>query len=346
MGRNKATITIRDVARAAGVSVSTVSRVLNDKDDVAPETYQRVRAVIAELGYTSSLAARSMRSRRTGVIGTMMPDLEDPFTIQVMKGINHAITALDYDLIAYTSGSINQQSKAEREQYYVSLLNGSITDGIIIVTPAATSFSTAAPVVAVDPNNESPDCPAVIATNHAGALEAMAHLIGLGHTRIGFIGGRPDLQSAQRRLQGYEDALRQAGITLDPSLVAVGDFTTARGHECGRQLLSLSEPPTAIFAANDQSALGAIEAAREAGLRVPEDLSVVGFDNTPETAYANPALTTVDQFMVKMGYVATEMLIALVQGEPLESDLYKVPTQLIIRDSCLPPRARPEQRTV
>jgi LacI family transcriptional regulator len=345
MGRNKATITIRDVAKAAGVSVSTVSRVLNDKDDVAPETYQRVRAVIAELGYTSSLAARSMRSRRTGVIGTMMPDLEDPFTIQVMKGINHAITALDYDMIAYTSGSINQQSKAEREQYYVSLLNGSITDGIIIVTPAATSFSTAAPVVAVDPNNETPDCPAVIATNHAGALEAMAHLIGLGHTRIGFIGGRPDLQSARRRRQGYEDALRQAGIPLDPSLITVGDFTTARGRECARQLLSLSVRPTAIFAANDQSAIGAIEAAREADLHVPEDLSVVGFDNIPETAYSNPALTTVDQFMDKMGYVATEMLIALVQGEPLDSDLYKVPTQLIVRDSCRPPRARREQRT-
>ena len=343
MARGKKAITIQDVARTAGVSVSTVSRVLNDKDDVAPETYQRVRAIIAELGYTLSLAARSMRSRRTGVIGTMMPDLEDPFTIQVMEGINHAITALDYDLIAYTSGSINQQSKAQREQYYVSLLNGSITDGIIIVTPAATSFSTAAPVVAVDPNNESPECPAVIATNHAGAMEAMAHLIGLGHTRIGFIGGRPDLQSAQRRLKGYEDALRQAGIALDQSLITVGDFTTERGRECARQLLSLSEPPTAIFAANDQSAMGAIEAAREAGLRVPEDLSVVGFDNIPETAYSKPALTTVDQFMDRMGYVATEMLIALVQGEPLESDLYKVPTQLVVRDPCRPPQARPEE---
>jgi LacI family transcriptional regulator len=344
MGLHKKAVTIQDVARTAGVSVSTVSRVLNEKDDVSPTTYQRVRAVIAELGYTSSLAARSMRSRRTGVIGTMMPDLEDPFTIQVMKGINHAITALDYDLIAYTSGSINQQSKAEREQHYVSLLNGSITDGIIIVTPAATSFSTAAPVVAVDPNNESPSCPAVIATNHAGAMEAVEHLIGLGHTRIGFVGGRPDLQSAQRRLKGYEDALRQANIALDPSLIVVGDFTTSRGRECARQLLSLSEPPTAIFAANDQSAMGVIEAAREAGLRVPEDLSVVGFDNIPETAYSNPALTTVDQFMNKMGYVATEMLIVLIQGEPLENDLYKVPTQLIVRDSCQPLRARPEKR--
>ncbi len=332
-GSNKS-VTIQDVARVAGVSVSTVSRVLNDKDDVAPETYQKVREVIADLGYTSSLAARSMRSRRTNVIGLIVPDVDDSFSIQVMKGVNRAITALDYDLIIYTSGSIKKQSAAQREQYFVSLLNGSITDGLIIVTPTATSFSTAAPVVAVDPNTVCPDCLAVIATNHAGAVAAMEYLIDLGHRRIGFIGGRPDLQCAQRRLQGYKDALRGARIALDPDLVAVGDFTTERGRECAWQLLSLPEPPTAILAANDQSAIGAIEAAREMGLRVPEDLSVVGFDNIPEAVYVNPALTTVDQFIDRMGYVAVEMLIALVQGEPLESDLYKVPTELVVRASC------------
>jgi len=333
MGRNNKSVTIQDVARAAGVSVSTVSRVLNDKDDVAPETYRKVQGIIAELGYTSSLAARSMRSRRTNVIGLIMPDVEDPFCIQVMKGVHRAIAKLDYDLIAYTSGS-TKHSTAEREQHFVSLLNGGITDGVIVLTPAATSFSTAAPVVAVDPNNECPECLAIIATNHAGALAAMEYLIGLGHRRIGFIGGRPDLQSAQRRLQGYKDALHQANIPLDPDLIAVGDFTTEKGRECAQQLLSLPEPPTAIFAANDQSAIGAIEAAREAGVRVPDDLSVVGFDNIPEAAYFNPALTTVDQFIDKMGYVATEKLISLIQGESLESDLYKMSTQLIVRDSC------------
>jgi LacI family transcriptional regulator len=334
MGRNNKPVTIQDVARAASVSVSTVSRVLNDKDDVAPETYQRVRDVIAELGYTSSLAARSMRSRRTGMIGLIMPDLEDPFCIQVMKGVNDAIVALGYDLIAYTSGSIKRDSKAGREQHYVSLLNGSITDGVIIVTPAATSFSTAAPVVAVDPNNECPDCPAVIATNHAGALAAMEYLIGLGHRRIGFISGRLDLQSAQQRLQGYEDALRRASIALDPDLIAVGDFTTATGRECARQLLSLPRPPTAIFAANDQSAIGAFEAAREAGRRIPEDLSVVGFDNIPEASYVNPALTTVDQLIERMGYIATEILVGLIQGNTPDGNLYTIPTQLVVRDSC------------
>ncbi len=334
MAHNKMAITIRDVAKAAGVSVSTVSRVLNDKDDVAPETYQKVQDVITDLGYTSSLAARSMRSRRTNVIGLIVPDVDDSFSIQVMKGVNQAITELDYDLIIYTSGSIRKRSAAQREQHFVSLLNGSITDGLIIVTPTATSFSTAAPVVAIDPNTICPECLTVIATNHAGALAAMEYLIDSGHRRIGFISGRPDLQSAQRRLKGYQDALSQANIALDPDLVAVGDFTPERGSECARQLLSLPEPPTAIFAANDQSAMGAIEAAGQAGLRVPEDVSVIGFDNIPEAAYSTPPLTTVDQFIDRMGYVATEMLIALVQGETLESGLHKVPTQLVIRHSC------------
>lgn len=334
MRRDNKSITIHDVARAAAVSVSTVSRVLNGKVDVAPDTCQKVQGVIAELGYTSSLAARSMRSRQTGVIGLIMPDLEDPFCIQVMKGIHHAIVALDYDLIAYTSGSIKQHSKAEREQHYVSLLNGSITDGIIVVTPAATSFSTAAPLVAVDPNNECPNCQTVLATNHAGALAAMEYLIGLGHRRIGFIGGRPDLQCAQQRLQGYQAALHQAGIAFDPDLVVVGDFTRAAGRDCVRRLLSVPEPPTAVFAANDQSAIGAIVAAREAGRRVPDDLSVIGFDNIPEAAYCNPALTTVDQFIDKMGYVATELLIGLIQGRPSQGAVYEMPTQLVLRDSC------------
>jgi LacI family transcriptional regulator len=336
MRRVKTTTTIQDVAKAAGVSVSTVSRVLNDKDDVAPETYERVQGVIQQLGYTSSLAARSMRSHRTNVIALIMPDVEDPFAIQVLKGVNQALAEIDCDLIVCASGNIRRRSTAEREQYYVSLLNGSIADGVIVVTPAATSFSTSAPVVAVDPNNESPPCPSVISTNHAGALAAMEYLIGLGHRRIGFIGGRPDLRSANRRLQGYLDALARAGIPLDQALIEAGDFSSATGHLCAQRLLSLPQLPTAIFAANDQSAIGAMEAAREAGLRVPEDLSVIGFDNIPEAAFTNPKLTTVDQFISRMGQLATETLICLVQGESLDSDQYEVATELVVRDSCRP----------
>jgi len=334
MKRAKRSVTIQDVARAAGVSVTTVSRVLNDKDDVAFETYGKVQDVIQELGYTSSLAAKSMRSHKTNVIGLIVPDVEQPFPIQVMKGVNQAITELDYDLIVYTSGGIKKNSAADHERHYVSLLNGSIADGVIVVTPTATTFSTDAPVVAIDPNNVCPDCPAVIANNRTGAMAAMEHLISLGHCRIGFIGGRLDLQSAIRRLRGYKEALHQASIPLAPELIQVGDYSTETGFVCAQQLLNLPDPPTAIFAANDQSAIGVMQAAQEAGLGIPDDLSVVGFDNIPEAAFMRPALTTVDQSIDRMGYVATEILIHLIQGETLDSNLHKMPTQLIIRDSC------------
>jgi LacI family transcriptional regulator len=332
--RSKKSITIRDVAQAAGVSVSTVSRVLNDKVDVAPDTYEKVQKVIRELGYTSSLAAKSLRSRRTNVIGLIMPDVEQPFPIEVMKGVNRAITEFDYDLIVYTNGDITKNSTVQREQHYVALLNNSITDGVIVVTPAATTFHTASPVVAVDPHYESSDYPSVIGVNREGAMKAMEYLISLGHRRIGFIGGRPDLQSAIRRLQGYKDALAGANIPLDPELIQTGDFLMETGFTCAQKLLSLAQPPTAIFAANDQSALGAIQALREAGLRVPDDVSIVGFDNISEAAYANPGLTTVDQSIGEMGYIATQMLISLIQGEQLESNVHKMPTQLVIRESC------------
>jgi len=334
MRRTRRSVTIHDVAKAAGVSVSTVSRVLNDKDDVSPETSEKVQSVIEALGYTSSLAARSMRSRRTNVIGLIMPDVASAYCSDVLRGINRAIAQLDYDLIVYTTGDIRKYGTADQERQYVLLLNGSIADGVIVVTPAATSFSTDAPVVTIDPNNESPDCPGIIATNREGALAAMNYLTGLGHRRIGFITGRLDLMSACHRLLGYQDGLAAAGIPLDDELIQIGDYTTETALASCRKLLTLSDPPTAIFASNDMSAVGVYQAAQEAGVRIPEDLSVVGFDNLPESTYLNPALTTIDQFVEEMGSIAIEMVVKLVKGEILESNLHKIPTQLVVRDSC------------
>jgi LacI family transcriptional regulator len=330
----KSVLTIHDVAKTAGVSVSTVSRVLNDKDDVAPETYLKVQQIIEELGYASSLAAKGMRSRRTNVIGLIMPDVGDPFAIQVMKGVNRAIQEFGYDLIIYSAGDSTTSAWPSREQRYVSFLNGSIADGVIVVAPTAITFSTAHPVVAVDPHPESIEFPSVIATNRVGALAAMEYLLGLGHRRIGFIGGRPDLQSALRRFQGYKDGLQQANLTLDPDLIQPGDYTHEAGYVGAQKLLSLNNPPTAIFAANDQSAVGVIEAAQHAGKRVPEDLSVVGFDNIPEAAYINGGLTTVDQFIDRMGHIAVEKLVNLLSNKPVENHPYRVETKLIIRNTC------------
>lgn len=336
MKRSPKAITIQDVARRAGVSVSTVSRVLNWKSDVSEETIEKVHAIVRELGYASSLAARGMRSHRTNVIGLIMPDVASPYTHAVMRGVNRAIANLDTDLLIYTSGSWEKEDMDHYERSYVMLLNGGITDGVIVVTPTSTHFRTHAPLVIIDPNNETPDFPAVISTNREGALAVMSYLTGLGHRRIGCITGRLTQASANQRLQGYKDGLAAAGIPVDEELIALGDYTTEVAINCARKLLSLADRPTAIFAANDMSAMGVYQVARELGLCIPGDISVIGFDNLREAAYLNPPLTTVDQFLEKTGTVATEMLIKLAKGETLsiENNLYTIPTQLVIRDSC------------
>ena len=340
MRRNTQRVTIRDVARKAGVSVTTVSRVINAKDDISEETFEKVQAVVQELGYASSLAARGMRSHRTNVIGLIMPEVAGYYSQEIMRGVNQAIARLDKHLIVYTSGRMDKENVAQHERSYVALLNGSITDGVIVVTPTATHFTTHAPLVIIDPNNETPDYPAILATNREGALAAMNHLTDLGHRRIGYITGRMELVSSDQRLQGYKDGLAAAGIPLNEDLIEIGDYSTETAVICARKLLSLPERPTAVFAANDMSAIGVYQAAREFGLQIPADLSVIGFDNLHEAAYLNPPLTTIDQFVEKMGTMATEILVKLVQGEslpttpPEEGHLYKIPTQLVMRDSC------------
>lgn len=333
MPNKKRTVTIQDVARAAGVSVSTVSRVLNNKVDVASETQRNVHQVIDELGYASSLAARSMRSHKTNLIGLVVPDIGFPYSIEIMKGINQAIADSNFDLLLYTTGDIHKNATASREQHYVTLLNKSITDGVIIVASAAADFTTDAPIVSVDPHIANPNYPAVHAKNYQGGVQAMEYLIKMGHKRIGFVTGRRELESAERRMQAYNDVLENNGIEPDPHLISQGDFTSAAGYKCTRELLSLPNPPTAIFAANDQTAIGTYQAAQDLGVRIPEDLSLVGFDNISEAKYMG--LTTVDQFLANMGYIATQMLIRLINGEQLEEKTHKMPTQLIERTSCL-----------
>lgn len=332
MTAKKRTVTIQDVAKAAGVSVSTVSRVLNAKVDVASDTQERVLKVINELGYTSNLAARSMRSRKKNLIGLVVPDIGFPYSIEIMKGINRAIAETSFDLLLYTTGGIQKDGTIMREQHYVSLLNNSLTDGAIIVASAAAEFITDAPIIAVDPHMLNPNYPCVQGTNYRGAIEAMEYLLRLGHRRIAYINGRPEIASAGIRLQGYRDALLNAGVDLDESLILPGDFSTATGHKRALQLLSLDNPPSAIFAANDQSAIGVFQAADELGVRIPDDLSVVGFDNISEAKYLG--LTTVDQFLADMGYVAIQMLIKLINNEPLDEQIYKMTTKLVERSSC------------
>src|SRR5512141_421636 len=215
MQKRRRSVTIQDVAKTAGVSVSTVSRVLNGKVDVASETQERIRSVIDDLGFTTNLAARSMRSHKKNLVGLIMPDIAYPFAIEVMKGVNRAIAESEFDLLVYTTGDVRKSGRASHEQKYVSLLSNSITDGVIIVAPVAAEFSTDAPIVSIDPVMSNPNYPSVHATNHKGATAAMEYLLRLGHKRIGFISGRSELESANRRLMGYRDALKRAGLPVD-----------------------------------------------------------------------------------------------------------------------------------
>ncbi len=338
MARTRLAPTIQDVASAAGVSVSTVSRVLNDKDDVAPKTAARVRQVIDSLGYHASLAARSMRSRQTGVVGLVVDNVTSAFFLEAVKGVRRAIGELGLDLFIFTSGrQADSIAQADWERRKVSLLNGGLADGVLVFVPVASTFPAAVPLVAVDPHKDGLDVPSVISTNKAGALAAMSHLLELGHRRIGYVGGREDLQSGLRRRQGYEEALRRAGLALDPALVQPGDFRQESGARAAHTLLSLSDRPTAIFAANDESAFGVLESAAALGISVPGELSVVGFDNVPASRYCEPPLTTVDQAIEEMGYLAAGLLVKLMQGGEVSVRPRRVPTELVARASTGPP---------
>ncbi len=332
MSQEKRSTTIRDVAKTAGVSVSTVSRVLNGKIDVAKETKTHVLEVIEDLGYSTNLAARSMRSQKKNLIGLIMPDIAYPYAIEIMKGVNQAIAESEFDLLVYTSGDVRKRGHVTSEQKYITLLAKSISDGVIVVAPVASEYNIDKPIVSIDPVMSHPNYPAVHATNYQGSLDAMEYLIGLGHKRIGFIGGRVELESANRRLSGYRDALKKTGLPVDEQLIVSGDYTTKTGIEGGQKLLTLEDRPTAIFASNDQMAMGVYQIAEKMGLSIPNDFSLVGFDNIPESKYLG--LTTIDQFILRMGYTATQMLIKIINEIPLEDQTFRMKTQLVVRNSC------------
>lgn len=326
--------TIHDVAAAAGVSVATVSKAVNGRYGVSPETATRVLDAVAALGYESSLIASSMRSRRTGVIGVLVADFE-PFSAEILKGVAIGLRATRFDLLAY-SGS-HQGDGEGWERRSLSRLSGTLIDGAIIVTPTVVNVAADVPIVAVDPHTGRADLPTVEADSRGGAHEATAFLISLGHRRIGFVGGRPDLKSSRLRDAGYRDALAEADLRFDPALVRDGFYEADTARRAARELLSQPDRPTAVFAANDLSAMATIEVAQSLNLEVPRDLSVVGFDDVPEASRLASPLTTVRQPMQRIGQTAATMLTALMAGESLSAMHVLLPTRLVARATTAPP---------
>ena len=326
------TVRIQDVARVANVSIATVSRVLNGRYGVSAETVQRVHKVIDELGYTSSLAAKSMRGS-TNVIGVITFNLSLPFNTEVLRGIDEVVDEHGYDLLVYTSNRSSHSGDPTWGRKAVIQLNGTIVDGMIVITPQTNNLPSNHPLVAIEPCDEG-SFPSILSTNRAGTREAVQYLIKLAHRRIGFVGGRPTLVSARQRFQGYEDAHREAGLPILPELFAEGNYLRHGGLVAARKLLTLPERPTAIMAANDQMAFAILEIAEELGIRVPDDLSLIGFDNLPEGAHSTPPLTTVAQSLVGMGNLAADLLMQMLEGRKVENRIFELPTRLIVRGSC------------
>ncbi len=326
-------MTIGDVAAEAGVSVATVSKVINDRWGVAENTSTRVRAVIEELGYQSSLVAQSLRSHSTNVIGVLVVDIE-PFSAELLKGVARAINGTGYELVVF-SGCGRADDQVGWERRYLQRVSGTLCDGAILVTPSSVDVTYGASVVAVDHNVGSSGLPTVDSDNLSGAVSATEYLLELGHRRIGFLAGRPDLESARLRERGYRTALRRAGVKLDPSLIQVGGYEVDSAEGAARRLLERGDRPTAIFAANDVSALATISVAGSLGIAVPDDLSVVGFDNVPDSALSEPPLTTIEQPIQQMGFDAARILIRLIAKQPVP-DHTMLPTRLVVRGSCRP----------
>ncbi|WP_345714279.1 LacI family DNA-binding transcriptional regulator, partial [Kineococcus glutinatus] len=331
-------VTITEIARAAGVSVPTVSRVVNGRGDVSSATRDRVEALLREHGYRPPPRAR--RAARVGLLDLVFNDLDSPWAVEILRGVEDVAHAAGAGTVV---SAVHRRDASARE--WLANLRSRASDGVILVTsdlapPLRHELrEVAVPVVVVDPAGVPPfDVPTVGATNWAGGLAATEHLVALGHRRIAHVAGPPGLLCSRARLDGYRAGLESAGLQLDPALVREGTFYQESGFRAGEELLRLAEPPTAVFAASDQMALGVYEAVRRAGLRVPDDVGVVGFDDLALAAWASPPLTTVRQPLAEMGALAARTVLALAGGEEADNPRVELATSLVVRDSTAAPR--------
>jgi len=330
---------IRDIAALAGVSVATVSRVLNGRPDVSSATRDVVLQHIRERGYVTSRSARALAGGRTGLIGLTVPYMVDNYFAQILTGATEAAYERDARLVVCPT-----RFEHDREVSLLTRLMHGTTDGALLILPSETPAELTAlqrqgyPFVVVDPATPLDDAiPVVAAANWTGGKTATAHLIALGHRRIGVITGRRNEIASRDRLAGYHSALLAVELAADPALLVESDFSIDGGWRAARRLLARHQPPTAIFAFNDNMAVGALRAARELGLEVPGRLSVVGFDDVENASLVTPALTTVRQPLQEMGRVATGILYRLIDDQPLDVTRIELSTRLVARASTAAP---------
>jgi LacI family transcriptional regulator len=328
--------TLAAIAAAAGVSLPTVSKVVNGRPDVAPETRARVERLLDEYNYARP---GPRRHRRAGLVDLVLAGLDSPWAVEILRGVE------EWGATHETGVAVSSvRHGSARPASWTSAVASHDSGGVILVTSRLTEEhisqlrSAGIPLVVIDPVNAPPaDIPSVGATNWAGGIAATEHLLGLGHRRIAAITGPADTLCSLARLDGYRSALDRSGAGYDPAFVRYGDFTHEGGFARAAELLDQPEPPTAIFAGSDQQAFGVYEAARIRGLRIPQDLSVVGFDDLPVSRWASPPVTTVRQPLAEMGSVAAQMLGDLIDEKPLPSTRVELSTELIVRESTAAP---------
>jgi LacI family transcriptional regulator len=332
---------IAEIAAAAGVSIPTVSKVLHQRPDVAAKTRERIERIIAESGYVHNRGIHSQiegQGSKTQLIDLISPNaLDSEYGLEILRGIEEVLSQTENRLALYS-----MHNDTPRERQWLSKLSNKTTDGALLFTPLDRTRHLEKlreqhiPCVVIDDVLQlEPDIPCVGATNWIGGLTAVEYLLGLGHRRIAIITGIATHLTSRARLAGYRAALETQGIAVDPSLIRPGDFEHESGYRETLALLALPEPPTALFVASDAQAIGVYRALYTKNLHVPNDMSVIGFDDIPSAARMSPPLTTIRQPLREMGRMATQMLLQMIAGETLENKRVELATSLIVRESCM-----------
>jgi LacI family transcriptional regulator len=333
--------TIKEVARQAGVSVATVSRVFNEKGPVREETRQRILEVAGRLGYAPHAVARSLSTRKTGTIGVLLPDLYGEFFSEVIRGLDLNARRSGYHILVSSSHSNRSEVEA-----VLRALRGRV-DGLIVMSPEAdvraleANLPGSLPIVLLNCRVEGSAFDSINLDNYGGARAMIRHLVALGHRRIAHVQGAPGNNDAWERLLGYRDAMQSLGEEGAEELEVAGAFSEDSGDRAGREILRMKPRPTAVFAANDAMAIGLLHAFQKARVRVPEEIAVVGFDDIPIARFLTPPLTTVRVAIAELGASAIRrLLLAMARGESRERQHEVLPTSLVVRGSCGAPASQ------
>jgi LacI family transcriptional regulator len=331
--------TIRDVAERAGVSPITVSRVINNSGYVSQETRSRVEAAIAELQYVPNSLARSLRFKRTHTLALVLTDITNPFWTTVARGVEDAASQCGFNVILCNT----DENEAKQSEYLNVLLQKQV-DGFLLVPARSTPDpivliqSQKVPTVVLDRQVPGAQVDIVRGDSEGGAYQLVRLLLSLGHRRIAMLSGPVSISTAADRVTGYRRALHEVGLEAQAELICYGEYTQESGYQMAQKALSLTPRPTALFAANNFIAIGALRALREVGMRVPEDMALVSFDDIPPAFVIEPFLTVAAQPAYEMGHRATELLLARLSGQaPPECQEIVLPTEIIVRRSSGPP---------